>query len=412
MICRVCGTDETQLIYDLGEQYLSDFREENVKGNKYPLRLYMCNECMTWQLDNIAPPEELYHERYSFKSGVNPTIRENLKEVVRHALHLRGGKETYNWLDIASNDGTLLSYVPKNIKRVGIDPLKQFAEEARTHADLIIEDFFDLKHFTSEHGIGTYDVITSVSMFYDVPDPVQFAKDVSCLMDLDSVWVIQQNYLPEMVWNCSIDNVSHEHLCYHSIESMQYIATQAELEIIDIEFSPVNGGCFRIVLAHQGEYVPNPSVLKELVREGDQFWGIQIYETFKDGVERELDALKRFIYNSKRAGKTVMIYGASTRGGVIWQLAWKDFSHIDAVVDRNPEKVGKYMTSIGVPIISEDEMRKNPPDILLVGPWWFKDQFIEREYEYIADGGMMVFPLPMVEAVFYENKRKVVRRVQ
>ena len=31
-------------------------------------------------------------------------------------------KENDLWIDIAANDGTLLSFVPKNMIRVGIDP--------------------------------------------------------------------------------------------------------------------------------------------------------------------------------------------------------------------------------------------------------------------------------------------------
>jgi len=407
VICRVCGTDETELICDLGDQLLSNFTMENIPGERYPLRLFQCNECYTWQLDNVAPPEALYHENYSFKSGVNPAIKGNLAEVVRHALYLRGGRETYNWLDIASNDGSLLACVPKGIKRVGIDPLHQFAEEARTHADRIIEDFFNPSHFTTPDGMGQFDVITAVSMFYDVPDPVQFVKDVSYMMDLDSVFIVQQNYLLDMIFNNSIDNVSHEHLAYHSLESMKYIADQAGLEIVDVEFSEINGGCFRVALMHKADdgevatwYEVTDKVAKAFEYEDDVFWGCQRGELFAHDVKTQIVKLKELVKKIKAEGHNIMVYGASTRGGVLWQLAGLDHTQIDAVVERNPEKVGKYMTSIGVPIISEDEMRADPPDYLLVGPWWFKDQFIEREQEYIYNhGGQMIFPLPILKVV-------------
>ncbi len=39
------------------------------------------------------------------------------------------------------------------------------------------------------------------------------------------------------------------------------------------------------------------------------------------------------------------------------------------------------------------------PDILLVLPWHFRDEFILREKKYLASGGVMIFPLPTVESI-------------
>jgi NDP-4-keto-2,6-dideoxyhexose 3-C-methyltransferase len=55
------------------------------------------------------------------------------------------------------------------------------------------------------------------------------------------------------------------------------------------------------------------------------------------------------------------------------------------------------MTSTGIPIISEDQMRADRPDALLVSPWFFRSVFLNREREYLRSGGLMVFPLPHFE---------------
>jgi precorrin isomerase len=39
------------------------------------------------------------------------------------------------------------------------------------------------------------------------------------------------------------------------------------------------------------------------------------------------------------------------------------------------------------------------PDVLLVLPWHFKKEFIEREHEFLKNGGTIVFPLPNLEIV-------------
>jgi NDP-4-keto-2,6-dideoxyhexose 3-C-methyltransferase len=97
--------------------------------------------------------------------------------------------------------------------------------------------------------------------------------------------------------------------------------------------------------------------------------------------------------------ETVQIYGASTRGGTIWQSLGKHIDAVDSAVERQVEKVGKYYSVIGKPIISEEQMRVSPPNYLLIGPWFLRNSFIDRESQFISAGGAMIFPLPRVEII-------------
>jgi GDPmannose 4,6-dehydratase len=57
------------------------------------------------------------------------------------------------------------------------------------------------------------------------------------------------------------------------------------------------------------------------------------------------------------------------------------------------------MTCSGSKIISEEIMRELPPDYLLVLPWHFKNEIIEREKTFLDGGGQLVFPFPHFEIV-------------
>ena len=57
------------------------------------------------------------------------------------------------------------------------------------------------------------------------------------------------------------------------------------------------------------------------------------------------------------------------------------------------------MVSLGIPIIGEKQARKEKPDVMWVGPWCFREQLIQREKEYLLQGGEMIFPLPKIEVV-------------
>jgi SAM-dependent methyltransferase len=334
----------------------------------------------------------MYHERYGFKSGVNGTIRADLKSVVEDALGWF--PDPRGWLDIASNDGTLLSNVPERVHRTGIDPVAKYCVEAEQYADRIVNDFFDQKHFRP----GEFDVVTSVSMFYDLDDPNEFVNGVQRVLAEDGVWVIQQNYLLATLELGAVDNVCHEHLTYFSLLALEHLLDRHGLEVVDVSTSPVNGGSFRTVVARRGAYAVRSSVAAQRDRELDAAVDtIHPYRVFERRVRRNLADLKALIDGLNAQGKRVYIYGASTRGGTIWQAAGLTVDDLPKAVERNPEKVGKRIASIGVPIISEEQAREEHPEYMLVSPWFFRDEFVEREADYLASGGRFIWPLPRLE---------------
>jgi len=397
--CRVCANPELHPIIDLGNQRLSDFRSDNKIPEEFPLNLLLCNQCSLVQLSCTAPREKMYHDGYGYKSGVNEALRENLSRVVQKALEFIPNPK--NWLDIACNDGTLLSYVPKQCYRVGIDPVAKFSDEALQNSDTIITDYFPPKKRFAKN---EFDVITSSFMFYDVDNPNSFVEEVKQILAEKGIWIIQQNYLLSMIKANTFDNISHEHLAYYSLTSMKYILEKYDLEIIDAYEEPINGGSFILVVGHKSAFGVKRSV--ELFTQSEVHFNVyelSSYTEFYRNVEKIVTNLKELIRELKEKQKIIDIYGASTRGSTIWQLVGLDSSLIRQAVERQDGKIGKIFSAIQIPIVSESDMRLNPPDYLLVGPWFLKNLFIEREYEYLKNGGKMIFPLPEVEIHSLKN---------
>ena len=393
MNCRSCG-HQTETVLDLGGHYLPDFTDPGEpRGAKYPLGLEFCPGCTLLQLAETTPRDALYHERYGFKSGVNEAIRADLADVVKYALAAKWDAES--WLDIACNDGTLLSGVSEGIYRAGIDPLRQFAAEASGHADLVVSDYFTPQYFGQP-----FDVITSVSMFYDLDDPNAFVRDVASVLAERGVWVIQQNYALAMIRQNAVDNICHEHVTYFSVTSLKPLLERHGLQIADVAYSDVNGGCFRTLVTRRNARVITPSVREALGAEQAAGLGdAATYTRWGDEVRAELAKTRQLLEQAKAAGERVLVYGASTRGGTILQMIDAGPELLPAAVERNPAKVGKVMAATGIPIISEEEMRADPPEWLLVSPWFFKSVFVERERSYLEAGGRMLFPLPRFEVV-------------
>lgn len=400
-VCRACQSERLVQFLDLGKQYLSDFREDYIKPPKYPLVAVICESCKLVQLKHTTPQIEMYHDRYGFKSGINDSIKADLDSIVTHAFQYNS--DPHNWLDIASNDGTLLSFVPADVYRVGVDPVTFLCIEAEQHADVIVNDFFD-----GDSLGGEFDVITSVSCFYDMPDPSQFVKDVKQVLAKHGVWIIQQNYLLTTMELSAVDNFCHEHLEYYTLFSLEKLLERFGLEVNEVQTSMVNGGSIRTVVSHKGTFNIDGSVDEQRYKEME--FGITTlapYKRFAEKVGQELTALKRLVNELNAQGKRVAIIAASTRGSTIWQSAELTSEDIVYAVERNPAKVGKIFSAIDIPIVSEKFAHEDNPEYMLVGPWFFAfPEIVQREREYIIGGGSLIIPLPKVEIINLENYRE------
>lgn len=402
-VCRSCGSLFLVDVLDLGEHRLPDFvtqdQYEQMDLTPHPLKLVICLDCTLVQLSESTPRAKLYHDRYGFRSGTNEAIREDLADIVEYAL--RVNPDAKSWLDIACNDGTLLSSVPPDIYRTGIDPVQAIARDARRdgYANRVVYDYFGAHYFRPHD----FDVITSVSMFYDLDDPNRFVHEVGQVLAPGGIWVIQQNYAGDMLRRNAVDNVCHEHVTYFALLPLMILLERHGMEINDVTFSDVNGGCIRTLVSRIGDRPVSASVQDTYQRE--VLKGLHRPETWTGWgkrVRQELQRTSEFLWNAKTLDQKVYLYGASTRGGTFLQMIGAGPDLLPYAVERSPAKIGKIMSATGIPIIGEEAMRHDKPYALLVSPWFFKDVFLRREVEYLRQGGRLVFPLPHFE-VFHRG---------
>lgn len=399
--CRVCKNANYDTVLDLGSQYLSGIfpKKKDLNMPYGPLKLIKCDEtkggCGHVQLEHTYDLPTMYGDNYGYRSGLNSSMVQHLKEKaekIQKDVDLESGDIV---IDIAGNDGTFLGFFPEECELVSIDPTsKKFSKYFKSNVEYIA-DFFSADVFTNRFGDKKAKVITSFSMFYDLEDPCEFARQVrDCLKD-DGIWVLEQSYMPEMLRVNSFDTVCHEHLSYYGMRQIKYIMDHAGFNIVDFEFNDVNGGSISVVVSPTRK--PCSTKLNAII-ESELDQKLDTLEPWKDFSNRMLD--NKILFNNlinelKSKGKKVAALGASTKGNVTLQTWGITPDDILVVGDVNPDKDGSYTPGTWIPIKSEDAVI-DEYDAFVILPWHFKNFFVKISK---FKGKTLIFPLPTPEVV-------------
>jgi NDP-4-keto-2,6-dideoxyhexose 3-C-methyltransferase len=401
-------------LFTLGDLYVSDFIQENTAscdvGKKIEMKMVWDDKISAPRLEKTTPPELMYG-KYWYRSGTNKTMHSALSDVVNYVIKNFELHKGDVWLDIACNDGTLLSYVPKHCTRIGVDPAdNSFLSESKKHADVVVQDYFSASTY-SKTTDKRAKVITTIAMFYDLDNPFQFLKDVYSALDDDGLFVLQLSYTPLMIKQLAFDNICHEHVYYYSLQSIKHLLQIEGFDVVDCALNEVNGGSFRIAaMKHDADKTkfgaaPYRDVCDYRINSYLEFENIHHYnepEIWDDFFEK-LQSLKQqtndFITKKIAAGKTVWGYGASTKGNTLLQYFGLDKTMIAGIAERSASKFGLKTIGSEIPIYSEEDMRKANPDYLLVLPWAFIDEFVRREQPFLLNGGRFIVPCPKFEII-------------
>lgn len=402
-LCRLCGDGNLPVIFDLGPQALAGrFPAANEPDvPKAPLRLMKCRVCGLVQLGHNIDPDELYRSNYGYRSGINMTMRNHLAGISGRAAALTNLGAGDTVLDIGSNDGTLLkSYEVAGISRVGIDPTIAQYQDYYPEDVLTVADFFSAERFRAVSPTAKARVVTSIAMFYDLPDPNSFVAGIAVILAEDGIWIFEQSDLGSMLKAQSFDTVCHEHLEYWALRQIKKVIEAQGLRIFDVELNGCNGGSARVFACHRNGPYPTNEIAVSAAEKREQELGldqVETFEVFRRNAEDVRTRLRALLEAETAKGRSIHIYGASTKGNVLLQYCGIDNSLVDAAADRNPRKWGCRTPGTNIPIISEEESRAAKPNYFLVLPWHFRAEFVEREADFIAAGGKLIFPLPEIE---------------
>jgi len=122
--CRNCKSKKLIKIFSLGNiNYTGKFLKKNINSRIGPINTVMCKKCNLVQLHNNFDLKYLYGPDYGYRTGINATMTEHVKNITK-IISKKANVKKNDWvLDIASNDATLLNLYRRELVTFGIDPL-------------------------------------------------------------------------------------------------------------------------------------------------------------------------------------------------------------------------------------------------------------------------------------------------
>ena len=414
--CRFCKSKNLKKILNLGYQnlqgYFTDIKKKNENrfiNKKFPTELVRCDNqknkksCGLLQL-SVSVPSNILYRKYFYRSGINSTMRNHLKKCANETEKFFKNKNKLKILDIGCNDGTLLKFFSKKFSKYGIDPSNSFPSRGIKNINYI-KDFFPSKKLMFKSKNLKFDLITSIAMFYDLEDPSNFVKNINKFLNDNGLWVFEVSYMPNMLKLNSFDTICHEHLEYYSLTVINKILLKNNMKLVKIELNNSNGGSIRCIVSKNRcvkfDIKKNKNEINKLLNNEKKLKldSNEPYLKFAKRIIKISKTLRKLIINLKLNGKSIHVYGASTKGNTILQYCKINKNLIEFAADRNLDKDGLKTLGSNISIISEKKSRIMKPDFYLALPWHFRKEFITREKKFLKNGGKFIFPLPKVEII-------------
>jgi C-methyltransferase C-terminal domain/Putative zinc binding domain/Methyltransferase domain len=403
--CRLCQSHHLIEVMPFGEQFLASTfvpadGDHALSSTKVPLTAVLCGDCGLLQLKETVDRNVLFSE-YFYRSSTNPMMAAALRDIaddLKRRIDLKRGDSI---VDVGCNDGTLLSFLPCIYNRVGVEPAENINWDGLDKSISIINSYFTSTKVLQATCGQRCKAVTSIAMLYSVLDANDFAAEIKSILAPDGVWCVQVSYLPLTLQSLSFYDICHEHLYYFSLTTLNRLMEQNGLTIFDATTNDVNGGSLRAYITHQELGRRKSDNVDRLIKKEKELrlGEATTYQGFFSEIQTLRGKVRNYIATENQKGNLTVGLGASTKGNVLLQYFEIDRRMLPYISERNPEKVSLRTLGTGIELISEERARALNPACMLVLIWFFKDEILKREQEYLQQGGKLLFPMPYCHIV-------------
>lgn len=402
--CRICSNKELHNFLSLGPIPLANsfLKEEQLTELEpyYPLSICFCNKCGLVQLGQVVAPEVMFSD-YAYLTGTSTPMKAHFTDLAESVIRRFKLPKGSFIVDIGSNDGTLLEgFRSHGMDVLGVEPATNVADLAVSHGIDTINNWFTeslAEEIRSQRGHPS--IILATNVFAHVHDVKGFVRGVSCLMDEESVFIIEAPYLVDMLHKVEFDTIYHEHLSYFSICPLIDLFAMFGMVIVDVERISTHGGSLRVYVK-KGMKSSSPNVINlRDIEVSLKLSTLEPYELFAKNTYKIREELTRLLSELKASGSIISGYGASAKSSILLNYCRIGTDTLDYVSDTTPLKQGRYTPGTHIPIYSEDHFHKSPPDYALLLAWNYAGDILKKEKRYRDTGGKFIIPIPKPQIV-------------
>ena len=402
--CRSCSAPLSEVLVDLGSSPLANSYLEPEKMQQgevyYPLCVYLCHRCWLAQLPEFESSEGIFSD-YAYFSSFSDSWLDHARRYVDAMAERFGLGEGSRVIEIASNDGYLLQYFKaRNIPCLGIEPAANVAQAAVAKGIPTRVEFFgtDCANKLAAQGEKA-DLLLGNNVLAHVPNLNDFVAGLKIALAEGGVLTMEFPHLLRLMDENQFDTIYHEHFSYFSLVAVERVFARHGLTLFDVEELDTHGGSLRIFVRHQEDATKAVGERVNELRSRELARGMETPGFYRDFAERVSETKRKllaFLIQEKRAGKTIVGYGAPAKGNTLLNYCGVRTDFVDYTVDRSPHKQGRFLPGTRIPIAGPDRIRETTPDYVLILPWNLRREIMSQMADIAEWGGRFIVAIPEV----------------
>jgi novobiocin biosynthesis protein NovU/D-mycarose 3-C-methyltransferase len=133
---------------------------------------------------------------------------------------------------------------------------------------------------------------------------------------------------------------------------------------------------------------------------------IAYYGRMQEDAESVAANLSTWTHKALESGALIGGYGASAKGTTLLNFCRLGAAQIFAIADSTPEKQGRFMPGVAIPVLSPAAVMGRNPTFVLVLARNVVDEICSIESTFLDDGGEFVIAIPTLKRFGRTGRRR------
>lgn len=358
MLCPACHQDLNQEILHLeGLPVLcNELWPDEASARSCPrgeMRLHVCSFCGLIFNAAFDPSLLAYAEEYETSLHFSATFQSYAEDLAR-SLVLTHSLKGRTAIEIGCGRGDFLVL----LHNAGMGTCLGFDRSYSPGLHLLPEEVeIQPRYYSEVSPRPKADLVCSRHVLEHIPEPSAHLEELRQALETDGLLYLEVPNARFTLEEGGVWDLIYEHCNYFTKSSLTWLLVA--LGFGEPEVRSDYGGQFLCSRSRLGEPTSPPGP----VRDAEEVLGAA--ERLADARDRRIQALEVKLVDGLRAGRSIAIWGAGSKG-VTFLNSLPSGGQIALAIDKNPRKQGRYLPGTGQKVLSPEEAAGSPLDLVFV----------------------------------------------